>query len=206
MTRSQGCSSSHTGFRRRTTMAENAKLRVALVQQPLVWHDAAANRAHFDALLAPLAGNADVIVLPEMFTTGFSMDVEQLAESAGGPTSKWLEQKARDLRSAITGSVMTKDGSQYYNRMFWADPGARLRHYDKRHLFRMADEHQRFTAGNAPLTVEWRGFRICPMVCYDLRFPVFSRRRPELEYDVLIYSANWPAPRRQAWQALLKAR
>ncbi len=187
-------------------MAENTKLRVALVQQPLVWHAAVANRAHFDALLAPLAGNADVIVLPEMFTTGFSMDVEQFAEDAGGPTSKWLQQKARDLRAAITGSVMTKDGGRFYNRMFWAEPDGSLRHYDKRHLFRMANEHQRFTPGDAPLTVAWRGFRICLQVCYDLRFPVFSRRRPDLEYDVLIYSANWPAARRQAWQALLKAR
>jgi predicted amidohydrolase len=177
-----------------------------LVQQPLVWHDAAANRERFDALLAPLAGNTDLIVLPEMFTTGFSMDVEQFAEDADGPTSKWLEHKARDLRTAITGSVMSKEGSHFYNRMFWAEPGASLRHYDKRHLFRMANEHQRFTSGENALTVAWRGFRICPLVCYDLRFPVFSRRRTELEYDVLIYAANWPAARRQAWCALLKAR
>jgi predicted amidohydrolase len=141
-----------------------------------------------------------------MFTTGFSMDVEQFAERTGGPTSKWLQQKARDLRAAVSGSVMTAEGGRFYNRMFWAEPDAPLRHYDKRHLFRMASEHQRFTPGSAALTVTWRGFRICPMVCYDLRFPVFSRRRPELEYDVLIYSANWPSPRRQAWQALLKAR
>lgn len=182
------------------------KLHVTLVQQSLVWHDAAANREHFDAVLAPLAGSTDVIVLPEMFTTGFSMDVEQFAERTGGPTSKWLQQKARDLRAAVSGSVMTAEGGRFYNRMFWAEPDAPLRHYDKRHLFRMASEHQRFTPGSAALTVTWRGFRICPMVCYDLRFPVFSRRRPELEYDVLIYSANWPSPRRQAWQALLKAR
>lgn len=187
-------------------MAENTKLRVTLVQQPLVWHEPAANRAKFDTLLAPLAGNTDVIVLPEMFTTGFSMDVEQFAENVRGPTSEWLELKTRELRAAITGSVMTKDGAHFYNRMFWAEPGAPLRHYDKRHLFRMASEHQRFTPGAAPLVVSWRGLRICLQVCYDLRFPVFSRRRPQLEYDVLIYSANWPAPRRQAWQALLKAR
>jgi predicted amidohydrolase len=188
------------------TMADSPKLRVALVQQPLAWHDAAANRAHFDALLAPLVGNTDVIVLPEMFTTGFSMDVEKVAEEAGGPTSDWLQQKALDLRAAVTGSVMTKDRGHFYNRMFWAEPGAPLRHYDKRHLFRMAHEHQSFTPGDAPLALTWRGFRICLQVCYDLRFPVFSRRRPELEYDVLIYAANWPAARRQAWQALLKAR
>lgn len=187
-------------------MAENAKLRVTLVQQPLVWHDANANREFFDALLAPLAGKTDVIVLPEMFTTGFSMDVQKVAEPAGGPTSHWLQQKARELRAAVTGSVMTRDGDHFYNRMFWAEPDAPLRQYDKRHLFRMANEHQSFTPGSDSLTVPWRGFRICLQVCYDLRFPVFSRRRPELEYDVLIYSANWPAPRRQAWQALLKAR
>lgn len=187
-------------------MADSATLRVTLVQQPLAWHDAGANREHLDALLTPLAGNTDVIVLPEMFTTGFSMDVEQFAEDAGGPTWMWLQQKAKDLHAALAGSVMTRDGAHFYNRMLWAEPGAPLRHYDKRHLFRMASEHQRFTPGSAPLAVAWRGFRICLQVCYDLRFPVFSRRRPELEYDVLIYCANWPAPRRQAWQALLKAR
>jgi omega-amidase len=187
-------------------MADAAKLRVALVQQPLVWHDAAANRAHFDALLAPLAGNTDLVVLPEMFTTGFSMEVEQLAEEAGGATSQWLQNKAHELRAAVTGSVISKEGPHYYNRMLWAEPGAPLRHYDKRHLFRMASEHQKFTQGSQALSVTWRGFRICPLVCYDLRFPVFSRRRPELEYDVLVYAANWPAPRRNAWRALLKAR
>jgi omega-amidase len=187
-------------------MAEAPKLRVTLVQQPLMWHDAAANRRHLDSLLAPLAGNTDLVVLPETFTTGFSMEVEKFAEEVGGPTSQWLQQKAEDLRAAITGSVMSKEGSRYYNRMFWAEPGKPLRHYDKRHLFRMAEEHQSFTPGTQALNVTWRGFRICPLVCYDLRFPVFSRRRPELEYDVLIYSANWPAPRREAWRALLKAR
>ena len=187
-------------------MAESTKLRVTLVQQPLVWHDAAANRERFDSLLAPLAGNTDLIVLPEMFTTGFSMEVERLAEGAGGPTSEWLQKKAEHLHAAITGSVIAKDGSHFYNRMFWAEPGSPLRHYDKRHLFRMANEHQSFTPGSQALSVTWRGFRICPLVCYDLRFPVFSRRRPELEYDVLIYAANWPAPRRHAWRTLLRAR
>jgi len=187
-------------------MADSHRLRVSIVQQPLAWNDPAANRDHFDALLAPLAGNTDLVVLPEMFTTGFSMDVKEHAEPVGGPTSEWLGRKARELRAAVTGSVMTKDRSNFYNRMFWAEPGATLRHYDKRHLFRMASEHQSYTPGQNALSVEWRGFRICPLVCYDLRFPVFSRRRDALEYDVLIYAANWPAPRRQAWRALLKAR
>jgi predicted amidohydrolase len=188
-------------------MAEAPVLRVTLIQQPLVWQDPAANRKQFDALLAPLAGTTDLVVLPEMFTTGFSMDVQRLAEEAGGPTSQWLHAKASELNAAVTGSVMSKDGSQYFNRMFWAEPGgAPLRHYDKRHLFRMANEDQSYTPGKSALNVTWRGFRICPLVCYDLRFPVFSRRRPELEYDLLVYSANWPAPRRVAWRALLKAR
>lgn len=187
-------------------MAEGSVLRVTLVQQALVWQDAAGNRKNFDSLLAPLAGTTDLVVLPEMFTTGFSMDVQRLAEEAGGPTSQWLQNKANELNAAVTGSVMSREGDRYYNRMFWAEPNAPLRHYDKRHLFRMASEDQSYTPGNAALSVSWRGLRICPLVCYDLRFPVFSRRRPELEYDLLVYAANWPEPRRAAWRALLKAR
>jgi omega-amidase len=182
------------------------KLRVTLVQQTLAWHDPVANCTHLDALLAPLAKNTDLIVLPEMFTTGFSMEVERLAEPVNGPTSQWLAAKALELNAAITGSLITKDGEHYYNRMLWAAPGAPVCHYDKRHLFRMANEHHHFTPGGEPIVVEWRGFRICPLVCYDLRFPVYSRRRPELEYDALLYVASWPGVRRKAWQALLRAR
>lgn len=182
------------------------KLRVTLVQQTLAWQDPVANRTHLDALLAPLTKSTDLIVLPEMFTTGFSMEVERLAEPVNGPTAQWLAGKAQELNAAITGSLITKDGDHYYNRMLWAAPGAPVRHYDKRHLFRMANEHLRFTPGGEPIVLEWRGFRICPLVCYDLRFPVYSRRRPELEYDALLYVASWPGVRRRAWQALLKAR
>ncbi len=182
------------------------KLRVTLVQQSIAWHDPAANRTHLDALLAPLAKHTDLIVLAEMFPTGFSMDVERLAEPVNGPTSQWLHAKAEELNAAITGSLITKDGEHYYNRLLWAAPGAPLRQYDKRHLFRMANEHHHFTAGGEPLVVEWRSFRVCPLVCYDLRFPVYSRRRPQLEYDVLLYVASWPGVRRKAWQALLRAR
>jgi omega-amidase len=183
------------------------KLRVTLVQQSLIWQDAAANRERLDALLAPLVNNTDVIVLPEMFPTGFSMDVEKLYETVNGPTAQWLEAKAQELNAALTGSLIVKDGDRYYNRMLWAAPGSELLHYDKRHLFRMAKEHDHFApGGSVPLSLEWRGFRICPLVCYDLRFPVYSRRRPGLEYDLLIYVASWPAARRTAWRALLKAR
>lgn len=179
---------------------------MSLVQQPLVWQDSRANRAHFEALVLPLAGHTDLVVLPETFTTGFSMDVERLAESAGGPSSQWLARLATRLDAAITGSVITKDDERYYNRLLWAAPSAEPRAYDKRHLFRMGREHQHFTAGRAAWSIPWRGFNICPLVCYDLRFPVFSRRRAQLDYDLLLYVANWPAARANAWRQLLRAR
>jgi predicted amidohydrolase len=181
-------------------------LRVSLLQQPLVWQDPRGNRAHFEALLLPLSGHTDMVVLPETFTTGFSMDVERLSERADGPSSQWLLRLAARLDAAITGSVITQDGEHYYNRLLWAAPSGELRSYDKRHLFRMGREHEHFTAGRDAWSVCWRGFSICPLVCYDLRFPVFSRRRAQLDYDVLVYVANWPAPRASAWRQLLRAR
>ena len=184
-----------------------SRLRVTLVQQALVWGDPAANRARFAALVSPLAGNTDLVVLPETFTTGFSMEVERLGEPAGGLTSAWLADLAGELDAAIMGSVITREGDRYYNRLLWAEPGtAALRHYDKRHLFRMGREHQHFAPGGSAWSVPWRGFNVCPLVCYDLRFPVFSRRRAGLDYELLVYVANWPAPRAHAWRTLLQAR
>lgn len=181
------------------------KLRVTLVQQPLAWNDPQANRDELARLLKPLAGQSDLIVLPETFTTGFSINPEAPAEPPDGPTSQWMRQLAEELDAAITGSVITLDTERRYNRLYWATPQG-LRHYDKRHLFRMAKEHELFAPGREALCVEWRGFRVCPLICYDLRFPVFSRRRPVLEYDLLLYVANWPVPRRNAWRQLLRAR
>jgi predicted amidohydrolase len=181
-------------------------LRVSLVQQPLVWQDGAANRACFEELLRPLAGTTDLVVLPETFTTGFSMEVERLGEPPAGPSTQWLLRLAAALDAAVTGSVITLDDGHYYNRLLWASPEGELRHYDKRHLFRMGREHQHFTPGRAPWSVTWRSLTVCPLVCYDLRFPVFSRRRPELDYDLLLYVANWPAARADAWRQLLRAR
>jgi omega-amidase len=181
-------------------------LRVTLVQQALAWQDPTGNRRRFETLLAPLAGATDLVLLPETFTTGFTMEVELAAEPADGPTAAWLRRLAERLDAAVTGSVITAEDGRYYNRLLWAQPGGELRHYDKRHLFRMAGEHERFTAGRAAWATQWRGFRICPLVCYDLRFPVFSRRRAELDYDLLVYVANWPAARAYAWQQLLCAR
>jgi omega-amidase len=180
--------------------------RISLVQQPLAWQDAEANRAHFAGVLAPLAGKTDLVVLPEMFTTGFTMKPEQLAEPANGPTREWLLAQAVALDAAVGGSVAVEDGGRYFNRFMLAIPGGPTYWYDKRHLFRMGGEHRHYSAGDHALIVEWRGARLCPLVCYDLRFPVWSRRRPELDYDVVIYAANWPAARRFAWNALLRAR
>jgi omega-amidase len=181
-------------------------LRVTLIQQALAWQEPAENRRRFEALLAPLAGRTDLVILPETFTTGFTMEVERAAEPARGATEAWLLREARLLDAAVTGSVITAQEGRYYNRLLWAQPDGGLRHYDKRHLFRMGGEHEHFTAGAASWTVEWRGFRVCPLICYDLRFPVYSRRRADLDYDLLVYVANWPAARAYAWRQLLIAR
>ena len=143
-------------------------LRVSLVQQPLAWQDPAANRARFESLLLPLAGHTDLVLLPETFTTGFSMEVERLGEPAGGPSAQWLAQLAQRLDAAVAGSIITADGGQYYNRLHWATPDGQLRAYDKRHLFRMGREHEHFTPGRSAW--RWRGaastcVRRCAMTC-----------------------------------------
>jgi omega-amidase len=180
--------------------------RVSIAQQPLAWHDAAANRAHFESVLKPLAGSTDLIVLPEMFTSGFTMQPDKYAEAADGETRAWLLAQASLLDAAVGGSVAVNDHGRNYNRFMLATPDGEVHQYDKRHLFRMGGEHRHYSAGGHALIVEWRGARLCPLVCYDLRFPVWSRRRPELEYDIALYVASWPAARRYAWSTLLRAR
>jgi omega-amidase len=180
--------------------------RLTLVQQSIVWQDAEANRANFASVLAPLSGTTDLVVLPEMFTSGFTMKPEAHAEPADGPTRMWLLEQARNLNAAVGGSVAINDDGRFYNRFMLAMPDGLTYWYDKRHLFRMGGEHRHYSAGSHALIVEWRGIRLCPLVCYDLRFPVWSRRRPQLEYDLAIYAANWPAARRYAWNTLLRAR
>jgi predicted amidohydrolase len=178
-------------------------LNVTLVQQPLAWQDAGANRARFGELLAPLAGRTDLVVLPEMFTTGFSMQAAELAEPMDGASVQWLRTTAARLGAVVTGSVIVADDG-YRNRLVWARPDGTLAAYDKRHLFRMAREHEHYTAGERRVVVELHGWRVLPLVCYDLRFPVWSRSRDD--YDLALYVANWPAARRHAWSALLPAR
>jgi len=181
-----------------------ANLDIALVQTTLVWHDRTANLQHFEGLLEQARG-ADLIVLPEMFTTGFSMDSAGQAEPEHGPTSKWLRCQAAKLNAVITGSVIIQaaDGS-YRNRLLWAQPDGQVLHYDKRHLFRMADEHQHYTAGEQRALFDVKGWKVRPLICYDLRFPVWSRDADGT--DLLLYTANWPGARRGHWNRLLPAR
>jgi predicted amidohydrolase len=181
-------------------------LRVALVQADLAWVDPDTNRDRLARMLAPLAGALDLVVLPEMFTTGFTMSPERHAEPADGLSARWLASQARSLNAATVGSIAVGEGGRYFNRLVCSTPDGAQRSYDKRHLFRMGGEHQHYTAGVESLLVEWRGFRIRPLVCYDLRFPVWSRRTIACDYDLLLYVANWPAARAYAWTALLRAR
>jgi predicted amidohydrolase len=147
----------------------------------------------------------DLIILPEMFTTGFSMDAAALAEPLEGPTLAWLTKQAEQYRAVITGSYMVQVGENYFNRLIWMQPDGTYQHYDKHHLFRLAGETEVFTPGQNKVILTLKGWRICPLICYDLRFPVWSRNR-HYEYDVLLYVANWPETRRLAWQNLLAAR
>ncbi|HET8819626.1 MAG TPA: amidohydrolase [Xanthomonadaceae bacterium] len=191
-------------------------LRVSLVQGATRWHDPEGNRAYYGRLVAPLHGTTDLVLLPETFTSGFSNDAIERAETMDGPTVAWMREQAVALDAAVCGSVQLRaevDGrAGVFNRLLFATPDGALRHYDKRHLFRYAHEHERYAAGRERLVVDWRGWRICPQVCYDLRFPVFSRNRYDVErpdaldYDLLLYVANWPAARSDAWKTLLRAR
>ncbi len=185
-------------------------LRTALVQGETVWHDPEANREYYGNLVLPLRGQVDLVVLPETFTSGFSNDAVAQAETMQDTSVAWLLDLAREMDAAITGSVVIRDGERVFNRLLWATPSGLDGVYDKRHLFRMAGEHQRYAAGRDRLIVEWRGWRICPLVCYDLRFPVFSRNLRgddgRMAFDLLLYVANWPQARRTPWRTLLRAR
>ncbi len=179
-------------------------LRVALVQSMLHWEDAAANCAMFTEKFRALKGTTDMVVLPEMFTTGFSMRSAELAEPMDGPTVSWMKDQAKELDAAIYGSAIIVAEGKCFNRGLFVKPDGTVITYDKRHLFRMAEEFQHYTPGGQRVVVEWRGWRLLLQICYDLRFPVFSRNRGD--YDALLYVANWPEPRRYPWSQLLIAR
>lgn len=178
-------------------------LKVAVLQTELVWQQPLLNFHKFEQQLASLP-QQDLIVLPEMFTTGFSMDSKNIAEPAGQVSLPWLQQQAKSTKAALCGSIAVHEHGQYFNRLYFVTPNGDYWQYDKKHLFRMAGEHEAYQAGSDRVIAQWRGMRFCLQVCYDLRFPVFSRNRND--YDALIYVANWPAPRRLAWRTLLAAR
>jgi predicted amidohydrolase len=179
-------------------------LNVTLVQRELAWEDPADNRAGIEDALSGLGTPTDLVVLPEMFTTGFSMNALANAEAPGGATEQWMAAQARRHHCAIAGSIaVAGPAGKVFNRMLFVTPGGTAC-YDKRHLFRMAGEHKRYCEGRDRVVVDWRGWRILLQVCYDLRFPVFSRNRGD--YDLALYVANWPDSRRQHWRSLLVAR
>jgi predicted amidohydrolase len=179
-------------------------LIVTSIQADLVWEDAAKNRANFENKITSLKEKTDLIVLPEMFTTGFAMQPENLAETMNGNTVSWMLKMAKENSSAICGSIIILEDEKYYNRFLFVTPSGEIHQYNKRHLFSLAGEHERYQNDNKQVIINYKDWKICPLVCYDLRFPVWSRNTSN--YDVLIYVANWPKPRITAWNTLLKAR
>lgn len=183
-------------------MAE--KLNTALLQINLVWEDIEQNKRNFERQLKEVSEEAELIILPEMFTTGFSMNAANLAEPAEGPSFEWMQKIASEKNAAVTGSIITSDKGNFYNRLYFVYPDGSFQKYDKRHTFTLAKENETYASGTEKLIVEYKGWKICPLVCYDLRFPVWSRNVED--YDLLLYVANWPAARIAAWDTLLKAR
>lgn len=184
-------------------------LKIAFIQSELHWHNPQANRSMFEEKIWEINSPVDLIILPEMFTTGFTMDASDHAEVMGTTTVKWMAQIAAQTKAVITGSVIIKEQGNYYNRLIWMNPDGDYKHYDKRHLFRYAGEHQNYVPGNERLIVELKGWKIFPQICYDLRFPVWSRNHfidGNAAFDVLLYVANWPDKRVSAWDTLLEAR
>ncbi len=179
-------------------------LTVSVIQSRTHWHDPAANRAMFDIWFEEVPDATDLIVLPEMFSTGFTMASTEVAEPMDGETVAWMKASAQRLGKTLCGSVVIEEEGAYFNRLLWVPPGGEITSYDKRHLFRMANETDHYTAGDTRVVVSIKGVRVCLSVCYDLRFPVWLRNRDD--YDVLLVVANWPAARLAAWTTLLQAR
>lgn len=180
------------------------QMKIALIQSDLVWESPNDNRINFEAKIDAIEGSVDLIVLPEMFTTGFSMNASKMAETMKGETVLWMQNLAKNKNCAIAGSLIISEADKFYNRLLFVFPTGEIQYYDKRHLFTLAGEDKMYTAGNKKQIVEYLGWKICLQVCYDLRFPVFARNVEN--YDLLLYVANWPKVRITAWDILLKAR
>ncbi|MFZ5552644.1 MAG: amidohydrolase [Bacteroidota bacterium] len=195
------------------------KLHITLLQTSLHWEHPTANLDLFDEMIFSCS-ETDIILLPEMFTTGFTMNALALSEKNDGMVVEWMKIMSHKKKSAICGSIIVEENGKYFNRLFWVQPDGKVFSYDKRHLFRMAEEDKTYSPGTKRLIVEYKGWRICPLVCYDLRFPAWSRNRKlktdenhcsvsspdSTVYDLLLYVANWPAARNKPWKTLLEAR
>lgn len=184
-------------------------LRISTIQTDLVWEDKAANLQRFEEKIKPLRGNTEIVVLPEMFSTGFSMRPDLLAEKMDGPALSWMKRVSAENRVILTGSLIIEEDGQYFNRLIWMLPNGQFGVYDKRHRFAFAGEDDQYTAGSKRFIASVNGWKINLLVCYDLRFPVWARQQSANgapEYDVLIYVANWPERRSLAWKTLLQAR
>lgn len=182
-----------------------SELNICIIQPEIAWEDKGKNLDYYEQRLAEENKERELVILPEMFSTGFSMEAVALAETMEGPTVDWMKRMARRYRVVITGSLIISEEGRYCNRLLWVLPNGELGWYDKRHLFGYGGEKARFSAGSKRLIAQLKGFRICLQICYDLRFPVWSRNR-EAEYDLLINVANWPSARIEAWDTLLRAR
>lgn len=191
-------------------MSEQDTLKVTLIQSSLHWHDIDANLAMMEEKIWQIGEKTDMIVLPEMFSTGFTNAAPELAEPMNSKTFRWMKQQAKQTKAVVTGSFIAREGKALYNRLLWMRPDGEYTTYDKKHLFRMSEEHEIYSPGEERLVVEWKGWKICPLICYDLRFPVWSRNLKNsddsLTYDLLVYVANWPAVRSKVWRTLLEAR
>ena len=187
-----------------------SSLTITTIQTGLSWEDKPANLRHFEARIDSLQEPTELVILPEMFSTGFSMQPQRLAETMDGPTVRWMQEIAARKKIILTGSVIIEENGHYFNRLIWMLPTGQYGYYDKRHRFAYAGEDEQYTAGSKRLVASVKGWRVLPLVCYDLRFPVWSRQGaaegPELEYDLLLYVANWPERRSHAWRTLLQAR
>lgn len=180
------------------------RLDLCLIQLDILWENPSANRLKLETYFQEIGNSTDVIVLPEMFTTGFSMNPGPIAETMDGITLTWLLHWTKKLETAICGSLVISENDNYYNRFVFVTPQGIIETYDKRHRFMMAGEGEQYTEGNDRVLIEYLGWKILPQICYDLRFPVFSRNT--VDYDVVLYVANWPKARIAAWDVLLTAR
>jgi len=180
------------------------ELKVALVQSDLVWESPEQNRHNFGTKITSISQPVDIIILPEMFTTGFTMNANQVAESMTGETISWMKALSKEKDAAITGSLIIKEDNNYFNRLLFVHPNGDIDCYDKRHTFTLAGEHKVFKSGQHNVMINFKGWKIKPLICYDLRFPVWARNTED--YDLIFYVANWPKVRVSAWDVLLQAR